>query len=122
MNFFSPACITSLFFLNFIFLQVQPNNYANFYDNQKQNWSVLFDTSEASCSFAKNVALAMANSGGVNQLKKLIIQDLILGEGNELAIEDSAEMKYTGWFLSNYSFGKVRVVNSFFFKCLAYNR
>ena len=36
-------------------LQVQPNNYATFYDDQTQNWSMMFETSEDAIDFAREV-------------------------------------------------------------------
>jgi FK506-binding protein 15 len=38
--------------------QVQANNYATFYDDQIQNWSVMFETSDDAIEFAKEVSRA----------------------------------------------------------------
>ncbi|CAM1303987.1 FKBP15 (predicted), partial [Pycnogonum litorale] len=86
---------------------VQPNNYANIYDDQRQNWSILFDTKDAVVAFAKHVALAMANSVGKNELKSTVIQDLVVGEGFSLGKGDMAEIKYTGWLMNQNTFGQV---------------
>ncbi|XP_015907332.1 FK506-binding protein 15 isoform X4 [Parasteatoda tepidariorum] len=86
--------------------QVQQNNYAMFYDDRNENWSINFDVETALVEFAKQIALAKANSLDKNQ-PSLIIQDLTLGEGPTLDTGDSAEVKYTGWLLTNYVFGQV---------------
>ena len=52
------------------------------------------------------VGLAKALSTG-GQPTGLIQQDLQLGEGGGLEAGDSVEAKYTGWLLSNNTFGKV---------------
>jgi hypothetical protein len=36
--------------------QVQANNYATFYDDQMQNWSVMFESSDDAIEFAKEVS------------------------------------------------------------------
>lgn len=38
--------------------QVQANNYATFYDDQMQNWSVMFESSGDATEFAKEVSRA----------------------------------------------------------------
>ncbi len=37
--------------------QVQANNYASFYDEGRQSWSVMFDKEETITKFAKDVSL-----------------------------------------------------------------
>ena len=39
-------------------------------------------------------------------------QDLTLGDGGALEVGDSAELKYTGWLLTNNSFGQVFDTNT----------
>ena len=39
----------------FINFQVQKNNYASFYDDQSQMWSICFDSSSPAIEFAKMV-------------------------------------------------------------------
>lgn len=53
----------------------QPNNYAGFYDDQRMNWSVRFDTDEAATEFAKHVGLARFNTDA----SKLVTQDVFPG-------------------------------------------
>jgi FK506-binding protein 15 len=36
--------------------QVQANNYATFYDDQMQNWSVMFESSGDAIEFAREVS------------------------------------------------------------------
>ena len=78
-------------------VQVQANNYANFYDDHRQAWSLHFSSDEDAIKIAKNVstilypipshhqvfsppqiAMCKANS---SSSWKLIKQDLVLGEG-----------------------------------------
>ena len=40
-------------------------------------------------------------------MNTLVTQDLTLGEGGALENGDSVEMKYTGWLLTNNTFGQV---------------
>lgn len=37
------------------FPQVQPNNYSTFYDDQRQNWSIMFESEKAAMDFSKQV-------------------------------------------------------------------
>jgi FK506-binding protein 15 len=46
--------------------QVQANNYATFYDDQMQNWSVMFESSEDAIDFAKEVSGAETSCGGLH--------------------------------------------------------
>ncbi|GBM84370.1 FK506-binding protein 15 [Araneus ventricosus] len=85
---------------------VQPNNYVNFFDEKNENWSINFESEAAVTEFAKQVALAKANSEGKSQTS-LVIQDLVLGEGPSVDNGDAAEVRYSCWSLSNYSFGQL---------------
>ncbi len=40
---------------NFFVFQVQPNNYASFYDDGRTSWSLMFDKADALVAFAKQV-------------------------------------------------------------------
>lgn len=90
---------------SFIF-HVQPNNYANFYDQKKENWSINFDSEATLFDFTRQVVLAKANSQG-QSLNSLVIQDLVKGDGQALENGDTAEIKYSGWLLSNFTFGQM---------------
>ncbi|GIX79278.1 hypothetical protein CEXT_714262 [Caerostris extrusa] len=85
---------------------VQPNNYANFFDEKNENWSINFDSETALIEFSKQIALAKANSEG-KKSSTLVMQDLVMGEGPSLDTGDLAEIRYNSWILSNYSFGQV---------------
>ncbi|RUS76258.1 hypothetical protein EGW08_015973, partial [Elysia chlorotica] len=95
------AKITSNFAFN-----VQQNNYATFYDDARQTWSIMFDSTENAVKFAKEMALAKANAFSGDPTE-LIQQDLVLGEGGGLEQGDSVEVKYTGWLFSAGTVGKV---------------
>ncbi|XP_052221939.1 FK506-binding protein 15-like isoform X2 [Dreissena polymorpha] len=97
----TKANITSAFAFT-----VQANNYANFYDDARQSWSILFDNEQHAKDFAKHVGLAKALSSGPTP-SGLVTQDMTLGEGDVLQTGDSVEVKYTGWRLTNNTFGDV---------------
>ncbi|KAL4218675.1 FK506-binding protein 15 [Mactra antiquata] len=84
----------------------QANNYANFYDDTRQSWSVLFDNEQNAIDFAKHICLAKALSTGPTPTC-LVPQDLVAGDGGQLETGDSVEVKYTGWLLTNNTFGQV---------------
>ncbi|XP_033992181.1 FK506-binding protein 15 [Trematomus bernacchii] len=90
--------------LGFVFT-VQPNNYCTFYDEQRQNWSLMFESEKASSDFCKDVCLAKANS--VVPLEAVVVQDLSLGEGQAVENGDSLEVVYTGWLLQNHTIGEM---------------
>lgn len=84
-------------------LTVQPSNYCTFYDDQRQNWSLMFESEKAATDFCKEVCLAKLNCGG--PLDSVLIQDLLLGEGKAVENGDSLEVAYTGWLLQNQTIG-----------------
>ncbi|XP_060697262.1 FK506-binding protein 15 isoform X1 [Hemiscyllium ocellatum] len=88
----------------FIFT-VQANNYCVFYDDQRQNWSIMFDSEKAVVEFTKQVCLAKCNS--TPTLESVLIQDLAPGEGQAVETGDSLEVSYTGWLYQNHTFGQV---------------
>jgi FK506-binding protein 15 len=52
----SSCPIASLITTEFAVFQVQANNYATFYDDQMQNWSVMFESSGDAVEFAREVS------------------------------------------------------------------
>lgn len=90
--------------VGFVFT-VQPNNYFTFYDEQRQNWSLMFETEKASSDFCKEVCLAKANSAV--SLDDVVVQDLSIGEGQAVENGDSLEVVYTGWLLQNNAIGQM---------------
>ncbi|KAM9744696.1 FK506-binding protein 15 isoform 1-T1 [Menidia menidia] len=90
--------------MGFIFT-VQPNNYCTFYDDQRQNWSLMFESEKNALDFCKEVCLAKANSS--SSLNSVVAQDLILGEGQAVETGDSLEVVYTGWLLQNHAIGQI---------------
>ncbi|XP_060738346.1 FK506-binding protein 15 isoform X1 [Tachysurus vachellii] len=83
---------------------VQPSNYCTFYDDQRQNWSLMFESEKASTDFCKEVCLAKANCS--SPLEMLVTQDLLLGEGEGVENGDALEVAYTGWLLQNHIVGQ----------------
>ncbi|XP_056136153.1 FK506-binding protein 15 [Lampris incognitus] len=90
--------------LGFVFT-VQLNNYCTFYDDQRQNWSLMFETEKGAVSFCKEVCLAKANSAP--SLESVVVQELGLGEGQAVESGDSLEVAYTGWLLQNHAIGQL---------------
>ncbi|XP_043966562.1 FK506-binding protein 15 isoform X1 [Gambusia affinis] len=84
---------------------VQLNNYCTFYDDQRQNWSLMFDSEKNVSDFCKEVCLAKANSS--SSLESVVTQDVILGEGQAVETGDSMEVVYTGWLLQNHAIGQM---------------
>ncbi|XP_050973021.1 FK506-binding protein 15 isoform X2 [Labeo rohita] len=86
-------------------LTVQPSNYCTFYDDQRQNWSLMFESEKAATDFCKEVCLAKVNCSGT--LDSVVIQDLVLSEGQAVENGDSLEVAYTGWLLQNNTIGQM---------------
>ncbi|XP_031828608.1 FK506-binding protein 15 isoform X2 [Nomia melanderi] len=77
---------------NFLYL-VQPNNYSSYYDNDKENWSILFENNDTCLEFAKEVGLARYFSTD-GEIENVFYQDLspmnkevIAKEGDNLTIK-----------------------------------
>ncbi|XP_037707085.1 FK506-binding protein 15 isoform X2 [Choloepus didactylus] len=86
-------------------LMVQPNNYSSFYDDQRQNWSIMFESEKAAMEFSKQVCIAKCNS--TSSLGTVLSQDLIVAEGPAVEVGDSLEVAYTGWLFQNHVLGQV---------------
>uniref|UniRef100_A0A2K6MNW1 peptidylprolyl isomerase n=1 Tax=Rhinopithecus bieti TaxID=61621 RepID=A0A2K6MNW1_RHIBE len=86
-------------------LMVRPNNYSTFYDDQKQNWSIMFESEKAAVEFNKQVCIAKCNS--TSSLDAVLSQDLIVAEGPAVEVGDSLEVAYTGWLFQNHVLGQV---------------
>uniref|UniRef100_A0A8C1I3T8 peptidylprolyl isomerase n=1 Tax=Cyprinus carpio carpio TaxID=630221 RepID=A0A8C1I3T8_CYPCA len=86
-------------------LTVQPSNYCTFYDDQRQNWSLMFESEKAATDFCKEVCLAKVNCSSA--LDSVLIQDLVLGEGQSVENGDSLEVAYSGWLLQNHTIGQM---------------
>ncbi|XP_054545430.1 FK506-binding protein 15 isoform X1 [Talpa occidentalis] len=86
-------------------LMVRPNNYSTFYDDQRQNWSIMFESEKAAVEFNKQVCIAKCNS--TPSLDVVLSQDLIVTEGPAVEVGDSLEVAYTSWFLQNHVLGQV---------------
>ncbi|KAM9700862.1 FK506-binding protein 15 isoform 2-T2 [Dama dama] len=86
-------------------LTVQPNNYSTFYDDQRQNWSIMFESEKAAVEFNKQVCIAKCNSA--SSLDSVLSQDLIVVEGPAVEVGDSLEVAYTSWLFQNHVLGQV---------------
>ncbi|XP_055965487.1 FK506-binding protein 15 [Sorex fumeus] len=90
--------------LNFDLL-VRPNNYSTFYDDQRQNWSIMFESEKDAVEFNKQVCIARCNSA--TSLDAVLSQDLVVCEGPAVETGDSLEVAYTGWLFQNHAPGQV---------------
>eukprot|EP00128_Syssomonas_multiformis_P011003 Colp12_sorted_trinity150504_noHs@7631 len=82
----------------------QANNYAQFYDDRSQSWSINFSSEQEAIDFAKQICLAK----GLTAKDKLVRQDLLPPpEGQSIQDGDTVEMRYTGCLLQNNAFGSV---------------
>lgn len=52
----SESCWANIVMRESAVFQVQANNYATFYDDQMQNWSVMFESSGDAIEFAREVS------------------------------------------------------------------
>uniref|UniRef100_A0A672REN3 peptidylprolyl isomerase n=1 Tax=Sinocyclocheilus grahami TaxID=75366 RepID=A0A672REN3_SINGR len=86
-------------------IQVQPSNYCTFYDDPRQNWSLMFESEKAATDFCKEVCLAKVNCSSA--LDSVLIQELVLGEGQSVENGDSLEVAYSGWLLQNNTIGQM---------------
>uniref|UniRef100_A0A8I5KRZ8 peptidylprolyl isomerase n=1 Tax=Homo sapiens TaxID=9606 RepID=A0A8I5KRZ8_HUMAN len=86
-------------------LMVRPNNYSTFYDDQRQNWSIMFESEKAAVEFNKQVCIAKCNS--TSSLDAVLSQDLIVADGPAVEVGDSLEVAYTGWLFQNHVLGQV---------------
>ncbi|XP_055127353.1 FK506-binding protein 15 isoform X5 [Symphalangus syndactylus] len=86
-------------------LTVRPNNYSTFYDDQRQNWSIMFESEKAAVEFNKQVCIAKCNS--TSSLDAVLSQDLIVADGPAVEVGDSLEVAYTGWLFQNHVLGQV---------------
>ncbi|KAM5328000.1 FK506-binding protein 15 isoform 2-T2 [Glossophaga mutica] len=86
-------------------LMVRPNNYSTFYDDQRQNWSIMFESEKAAVEFSKQVCIAKCNS--TPSLDAVLSQDLIVTEGPAVEVGDSLEVAYTSWLFQNHALGQV---------------
>ncbi|XP_026777443.3 FK506-binding protein 15 isoform X1 [Pangasianodon hypophthalmus] len=82
-------------------LTVQTGNYTAFYDDQRQSWSVKFDSEEARIDFCKEVCVAKWNSQTCRDT--LLTQDLVHGEGQTISMGDTVEVALSSWLLQNHA-------------------
>ncbi|XP_032993463.1 FK506-binding protein 15 isoform X3 [Lacerta agilis] len=86
-------------------LTVQPNNYCTFYDDQRQNWSIMFESEMVAVDFSKQLCIAKYNSSPSPD--SVLYQDLVLGDGQGVETGDALEITFTGWLFQNGSLGQV---------------
>ncbi|XP_063245128.1 FK506-binding protein 15-like isoform X2 [Bacillus rossius redtenbacheri] len=85
---------------------VQPNNYGTFYDDQSQNWSIMFEGADHAVEFAREVGLARATSQSAEEQQGPCAQDLLAGAGAKVNLGDSLEIQYIARQLTGHQLGK----------------
>ncbi|XP_015603765.1 FK506-binding protein 15 [Cephus cinctus] len=74
---------------------VQTNNYSSYYDANKDNWSILFDNSEASIEFAREIALSRYFSKTEKLDNIVLYQDLTeIKKDSVVKKDDKVSIKY----------------------------
>lgn len=71
---------------------VQPNLYATFYDDQTQNWSIMFENKEDAVEFTTQVAVARYRSAGSSE-ECIITQELLPGTGDSIRENETVQLK-----------------------------
>lgn len=61
---------------------IQPNNYSHYCDNNKRNWSILFENNDVCVEFAREVALARYFSKN-GKIENVLYQDLSPVDSNK---------------------------------------
>ncbi|MCJ8748663.1 hypothetical protein PDJAM_G00167330 [Pangasius djambal] len=89
---------------------VQPGNYTAFYDDQRQSWSLKFDSEEARIDFCREVCVARWNSQPCRDT--LLTQDLVHGEGQTVSMGDTVEVVLSSWLLQNHAMRQLFDSNS----------
>ena len=84
---------------------LQSGFYASFYDDQRTAWSLHFESASDLENIAKQIGIARGSQG---ESSSVIVQDLLLGEGQEVSKDDSVDTKYAGYLFKDGSLGKVR--------------
>ncbi|KAM4019446.1 FK506-binding protein 15 [Anomaloglossus baeobatrachus] len=84
---------------------VQLNHYAAFYDDQRQSWSVMFESEASAVEFSKQLCLAKCNSAP--SIDAVVSQDLLPGDGQAADTGDLMEVAYTGWLLQDHGIGQM---------------
>ncbi|KAK0179286.1 hypothetical protein PV327_005051 [Microctonus hyperodae] len=75
---------------------VRENNYATYYDNNNDNWSILFGSCEACVEFAREIGLSKYLSNQEKSDDNVLYQDLTTSsEGEEAKEGDKISLKYS---------------------------
>jgi len=96
---------------------VQTNNYASYYDNKKENWSILFENNESYLEFAIEVGLsryfAIQEKGENVIYQDLIpsdVKDVIAKEGDNIYIKYFVGTEIIQPFKTNFAMSQTMTV------------
>ena len=78
--------------------QCQPNNYVSFYDDKRQNWSVMFDTEEDKFNFSRQLTVCKFNTipKTAENESLILTQELVIGEETDpivAEVNDNIELR-----------------------------
>lgn len=95
---------------------MQANNYTSYYDNNKENWSILFESNENYLEFAIEVGLARyfaTQEKGESVIYQDLMpsdKDVIAKEGDKICIKYFVETKIVQPFKINYAMSQTMTV------------
>lgn len=95
---------------------IQANNYASYYDNNKENWSILFENNESYLEFAIEVGLARyfaMQERGENVIYQDLIpsnNDVIAKEGDNICIKYFVGTEIVQPFKTNFAMSQTMTV------------
>lgn len=95
---------------------VQPNNYSSYYDSNKDNWSILFESNDICIDFAREVGLARYFSRD-KRIENVLYQDLsptnkdiVAKEGNNVSLKHFIILEITQPCRSNFTASQTMTV------------
>lgn len=95
---------------------VQPNNYSSYYDSNKDNWSILFESNDICIDFAREVGLARYFSRD-KRIENVLYQDLsptnkdiVAKEGNNVSLKHFIILEITQPCKSNFTASQTMTV------------
>lgn len=95
---------------------IQANNYASYYDNNKENWSILFENNESYLEFAIEVGLARyfaMQEKGENVIYQDLMpsdKDVIAKEGDKICINYFVGTEIAQPFKTNFAMSQTMTV------------
>lgn len=95
---------------------IQANNYASYYDNNKENWSILFENNESYLEFAIEMGLTRyfaTQEKGENVIYQDLMpndKDVIAKEGDKICIKYFVATEIVQPFKTNFALSQTMTV------------